>query len=179
MDFFTHTLMGAALCSRTGLAGGRRGPSADNAGKPRVADWTLATALFFGAFPDLFSLGIHTIPHLAMTGEMGWQAIPAVVFVLYDLTHSLLIATPIILAVFLINRPLAVSMLAWPLHIVMDMLTHGPGRFATPVFFPLSDYRFSGMDWWKTPWLFQFPLLCTLVAWWLILRYRRKQARIG
>ena len=58
MDTLLHGVFGAALCSRTGLAGGRRGP-VDAQGRRAFVDWTLWAAFFFGIFPDLASLGIH------------------------------------------------------------------------------------------------------------------------
>ncbi len=176
MDIVTHTLMGAALCSRTGLAGGRRG-AIDADGKPRLIDWTLGAAAFFGLFPDIASLGLHMAPHFLQTGTMGWRAIPSWSFMLYDLTHSLIVASLCILLVALFSRPLAGCMLAWPLHILTDMLTHGPGRFATPVFFPVSDYRFSGINWWQVPGLFSLSVLVCLIVLGLILRYRWRQLK--
>ena len=159
MDILTHALMGAVLCSRTGLAGGRRGPTPGRDGRPRMIDWTFGAALFFGIFPDLASIGLHLAHHVIRHGHMGWHAVPPYIFTLYNLTHSVLIAGLCVLAAALWRRPLALAMLAWPLHIVTDMLTHGPGRFATPVFFPLSDYRFNGVNWWQTPWLARWPAL--------------------
>ncbi len=159
MDTLTHALLGAALCSRTGLAGGRRGPVNPLDGRPRVWDWTLGAALFFGILPDLASIGLHLIYHILRHGDMGWHAIPPFIFTLYNLTHSLLIAGVCVLAAALWLRPWAAPMLAWPVHILTDTLTHGAGRFATPIFFPLSDYRFSGVNWWQTPWLARWPAL--------------------
>lgn len=176
MDIVTHTLAGMALCSRTGLAGGKRGP-VDDEGKPRIADWTLAASAFFGAFPDIASLGLHMVPYLLRNGGMGWYAIPSWTFVLYDLTHSLIVASLCILAVALFSRPLAVCMLAWPLHVLTDMLTHGPGRFATPILFPVSDYRFSGINWWQVPGLFPASVIASLLVWFFILRYRRRRVK--
>ena len=178
METITHGLIGAALCSRTGLAGGQRG-AINRRNVPRLTDWTLWTALVFGMFPDLFSIGLHLIYHVLCHGSMGWHAIPPWVFALYYCTHSLLIAGLFVLIGAWFSRPLAAAMLAWPLHILTDMLTHGPGRFATPIFFPVSDYRFSGINWWETPWLFHWPLAVMAVAWLLLLRYRHRRLRLA
>lgn len=172
MDTLTHALIGSALCSRTGLAGGKRGPFKKNSEIPRVFDWTAGVAFFFGLFPDIASLGLYLTYSVLTTGTMGWRSIPPYIFTLYNLTHSLIIAALIILAVSLLSRPLAITMLAWPVHIVTDMFTHGSGRFATPIFYPLSDYRFSGVNWWENPYLSRLPLLIMTLAWMFIICYR-------
>jgi hypothetical protein len=50
-------------------------------------------------------------------------------------------------AVWWIRRSPAVAMLAWPLHILMDIPTHRAGRYGTPFLWPLTDYRFDGISW--------------------------------
>ena len=88
MDTLVHGVIGAALCSRTGLAGGRRGP-VDEQGRRQFSDWTFWAALGFGLFPDLASLGIHFSMDLFAGNGMRWHGIPDFIFVLYDITHSL------------------------------------------------------------------------------------------
>jgi len=61
LETITHALIGAALCSRTGLAGGRRGPSPRADGGQRLWDWTMPTALAFGLLPDMASIGLHLV----------------------------------------------------------------------------------------------------------------------
>ena len=87
MDTLVHGVIGAAICSRTGLAGGRRGP-VDANGVPRKTDWTLWAAFLFGIFPDVASLGIHFLADFCGRG-VRWHAIPPFVFTLYNITHSL------------------------------------------------------------------------------------------
>ena len=90
MDTLFHGILGAALCSRTGLAGGRRGPGSDFKRRWLFSDWTLWTAFFFGIFPDLASLGIHFMMDAFTGNGVRWHGIPDFVFFLYDVTHSLL-----------------------------------------------------------------------------------------
>ncbi len=54
-----------------------------------------------------------------------------------------------------------------------------------PVFFPLSDYRFNGVNWWRTPWLARWPALvlaslcvCLLAGRYIQARRRRVQRDI-
>ena len=171
MDTITHTMIGAALCSRTGLAGGRRGPRRRD-GSPRLVDWTFWAALFFGAFPDVASLGIHLIPRLLMDGYGMWRDIPPYIFTLYRMTHSLVIIAVCLLAVGWLFRPLLVPMLAWPLHVISDAFTHGPGRFQTPILYPVSDFKLVGVNWWQHPEISYTAWAATVLFWAVILFVR-------
>ena len=154
MDTLFHGVVGAALCSRTGLAGGRRGP-VDGQGRRRFSDWTLWAAFGFGVLPDLASLGIHFSRVMFFGGGEPWGGIPDVVFVLYDLTHSLAGMAVCVGALAWWRRPLGLPALAWPIHVLMDVPTHGDGRFMTPILWPFSDWTFSGWSWWLHPGVFQ------------------------
>ncbi len=148
MDTLVHGVIGAALCSRTGLAGGRRGPVDEN-GRRLFSDWTLWAALAFGAWPDLASLGIHFSMDLFAGNGVRWHAIPDFIFVLYNLTHSL--AGLAVCYGLLVGwkRALWLPALAWPIHVLMDIPTHGEGVFLTPVLWPFSDWSFVGWSWWR------------------------------
>ncbi len=174
MDSLTHTFIGAALCSRTGLAGGLRG-AVRRDGSSRLLDWTFWAALFFGAFPDAFSLGIYLIPRVFMSGHAMWHGIPPYIFTLYRLTHSLVIVLGVILLVGWLCRPLAVTMLAWPIHILTDVFTHGAGIFQTPLFYPVSSFRISGVNWWEHPVITWTGWLLTAALWIGILCFRYLQ----
>lgn len=153
MDTLVHGVIGVAVCSRTGLAGGRRGP-ADGKGRRRLADWTLWAALFFGLLPDLASLGIHFSLDLFSGNGLRWHGIPGFIFLLYNLTHSLAgvaLAYGLIVA---LKRALWLPALAWPLHVLMDVPTHGTGIFLTPILWPFSDWTFAGWSWWLNKGLF-------------------------
>lgn len=150
MDTLFHGVVGAALCSRTGLAGGRRGP-VDEKGKRKISDWTLWAAFGFGIFPDLASLGIHFMMDFFAGSGVRWHDIAPFIFYLYDLTHSLAgIAAGYALLVWW-KRALWLPALAWPLHVLSDVPTHGAGRFLTPILWPFSDWGFDGWSWWQYP----------------------------
>lgn len=176
MDSFTHTVLGAALCSRTGLAGGRRGAFGRD-GSPRLLDWTFWTALIFGAFPDAASLGIHLIPRFFMEDHLLWHNIPPYIFMLYHMTHSLVIAFGCVLVAGAVFRPLCMPMLAWPLHILTDVFTHGPGRFQTPIVYPISAFHFRGVNWWEHPAISYTAWVVTALLWVGILCYRYAELR--
>lgn len=153
MDTLFHGVMGAVLCSRTGLPGGRRGPVDEN-GRQKYTDWTLWAAFFFGVLPDLASLGIHFSMDLFMGNGVKWKGIPDFIFVLYDITHSLAGMTVCIGLLVWWKRALWLPAMAWPIHVLMDIPTHGSGRFITPIFWPFSEWGFAGWSWWLHPWIF-------------------------
>jgi hypothetical protein len=90
VDILAHALYGATLCSRTGLAGGRRGTAVAGASFSR--DWTVWTAAGFGILPDMTSIGISFIQTLILGEWPSFHAIPPYVFVLYHCSHSLVVA---------------------------------------------------------------------------------------
>ncbi len=164
MDILLHGVVGAALCSRTGLPGGRRGP-VDAAGRRRLVDWTLPAALAFGLLPDLLSFGIHFSANLIAGNGMDWHRIPPYIFMLYNLTHSLagMAAGYALLAWW---RPaLRLPALAWPVHVLVDAPTHGTGRFMTPIFWPFSENGVSGWNWWEHPGIFAAGWLVAAGLW--------------
>ena len=171
MDTLFHGVLGAVACSTTGLPGWRRGPVRSD-GRRRVADWTLPAAFAFGLFPDLASLGIHFATDLFTGNGVRWHGIPDFVFLLYNVTHSLLgIGLGYALLVAW-KRALWLPALAWPLHVLVDVPTHGAGVFMTPLFWPFSDLRFQGWSWWISPWIFYGGWLTLLALWLLVLILR-------
>jgi hypothetical protein len=82
--------------------------------------------------------------HVLITGD--WPEPPPGLKTAYDATHSLaLVGIVAILARMLTGR-IPRPLLAWVLHIVVDIPTHG--RFWSPrIFWPLSDYAFAGLSW--------------------------------
>jgi len=143
MDILCHALYGATLCSRTGLAGGGLGtPSA-------WRDWTLKAAVGFSLMPDLVSVGLAFTQMILRGHDPSWQSIPPHVFIIYYLSHSLVIAGLFVVLLGALYRPLILPALAWPVHIGLDVLLHGEGRWQVPLFFPFWDWRFQGVNWWQ------------------------------
>ncbi|MEI6148889.1 MAG: hypothetical protein WCS01_07305 [bacterium] len=149
MDILAHALYGATCCSRTGLAGGRRGAGLIRRSFSR--DWTVWVAAGFGILPDLSSIGIYFAQMMIRGAPPSFHGIPPYVYTLYHSTHSLISAVLLVLVLYTIARPLARPALAWPLHIVMDSLSHGNGRWQTLMLYPLSDWHFHGVNWWQHP----------------------------
>ena len=109
-------------------------------------------SFLFGALPDLFSFGIYFIHSIFFSsspviGRPTRSEIPEWVYSLYDISHSLVIASIIIFIVYKINKEFAFPMLAWPAHIILDFFTHSVEFFPTPILWPISDYQFDGIPW--------------------------------
>ena len=131
--------------------------------------------LFFGAIPDLASFGIYFLFNLIINpstmkfGKPELSEIPSWVFNLYNISHSLIIAMIFILIAYMLKRDFCFPMLAWPFHIVLDFFTHSIEYFPTPIFWPISNYRFDGISW-SNPYIMIINAACIF----LIFIYRKK-----
>ncbi len=133
-------------------------------------------SFLFGALPDLFSFGIYFIHSIFFSsspvmGRPTRSEIPEWVYSLYDISHSMVIASIIIFIVYKINKEFAFPMLAWPAHIILDFFTHSIEFFPTPILWPISDYQFDGIPW-SNPIIFFTNVLLIF----LLFIYRRKKA---
>ena len=131
-------------------------------------------SFLFGALPDLFSFGIYFIHSIFFSsspvmGRPTRSEIPEWVYSLYDIPHSLVIASIIIFIVYKINKEFAFPMLAWPAHIILDFFTHSIEFFPTPILWPISDFKFDGIPW-SNPIIFFTNVLLIF----LLFIYRRK-----
>ena len=132
-------------------------------------------ALLFGALPDLLSFGIYflfnllTNPFNMEFGKPSLSSLPNWLFYLYDFSHSMIIAFIFIIIVYKINKQICFTMLAWPLHIFIDFFTHSIRYFPTPIFWPISDYRYDGIPW-SNPIIWYANVFCIV----LIFIYRKK-----
>jgi hypothetical protein len=161
MDLLAHAAYGVTFCSRTGLAGGSKGPTGP-ADKLRILDWTVWAAALFGILPDVVSMGPPLVAFAAggMHGNF-FRDMPPESLALYHWTHSLIVALAVSGILRLAWKPLFIPSLAWPLHVLMDSWTHGAGKFLTPIFFPLSAWGINGLRWWQHPGV--------VLAYWLVL----------
>ncbi len=173
MDMLGHMVYGATVCSRAGLGGGREGSPAGGIWR----DCTVWAALGFSAFPDVFSIGV-AFAQMALRGEpASFHALPPYVFVLYRFTHSLAIACPLVVLLRWTVRRLYLPALAWPLQIFLDSMLHDDGRWQTPMFFPVSDWRPSGINWWQHPGIVLMYWGLLPVIWVFLYGWRRRSGR--
>ena len=133
-------------------------------------------SFLFGALPDLFSFGIYFIHSIffsssPLMGRPTRSEIPEWVYSLYDISHSLVIASIVIFIAYKINKAFAFPMLAWPAHIILDFFTHSIEFFPTPILWPISDFKFDGIPW-SNPIVFFANVICIF----FLFIYRRKQS---
>lgn len=132
MDIFAHTLWTAAVYQKWTL-------------KYRLA------AAFFGVAPDLASFGIFFIQRswqgFFQVGKPSLEFIPPYVYILYNLTHSLVIFLAVVLIFYLWQKRLPWLIGGWGLHIIIDMFTHSREFFPTPFLWPISDYTVDSFSW--------------------------------
>lgn len=153
MDTFSHIALGALCCSRSGLPALVRRDFRYS----RKFDWTVYAAGAFAAIPDLSSFGAYMVQRLwngtFQAGAPALAEIPAYVHWNYNMTHSLVIASAVGLLLYFFCRPCFLPFLAWPLHILCDIPTHGIEFFATPFLWPIADYRFDGWSFGRYRWM--------------------------
>lgn len=107
-------------------------------------------AVLFGLMPDTLSWGIYAAYRITKTGFFGrpvLHQIPDWAFMLYNITHSLIIAAAVILIIFIILRRVPLYIFAWPIAIIMDIFTHSRNFLPTPFLWPISSWRFDGIRW--------------------------------
>lgn len=154
MDTFSHALYGK------GLFGYRK------------YRWT---SFLFGALPDLSSFGVYFLIqlfsnfHKLQYGKPSIEEIPIWVIELYNISHSLITAFVFITIVYFVKKDLTWPMLAWPVHIIVDLFTHSIEFFPTPILWPLSNYRFDGI-----PWSNIYVFITNIILIFLIFTYRLK-----
>lgn len=105
----------------------------------------------FGVLPDLVSFGPHFILSFItgtiMFGRPELSNIPGSVFILYNLTHSLVIFTLAVLIIYFITKKIHWFMAGWGLHILIDIPTHTKDFFPTPFLYPLFQPLINGIRW--------------------------------
>ncbi len=141
-------------------------------------------AFGFGMAPDIFSFGIFMgLSILGLVSGPDWSMVPPditlipnYVHVLYSITHSLFVFVFAFGLVWFWRKKPLYEMLAWPLHIFMDIPTHSTSFFATPFLWPISSYRLDGIPWSHPIILFGNAFLLLTIYGGLL--YRRKKKMI-
>jgi hypothetical protein len=157
MDIVSHGLWG-------GIALGRK----------RLSDFILAFA--FSVLPDVFGegimfllilLGFDNMPSLEH-GHPDIADFPMYAQNFYNATHSLIVFGAIFAVIWIIRRKPYWLLLAWALHIVIDIPTHSFRLFPTPFLWPISDFKVDGIPWDNSIILIpNIILLVTLYSFWL------------
>lgn len=85
----------------------------------------------------------------------------------YKITHSLIISTATILVTWILFG-IQVWMLAWTLHILIDIPLHKKSFFGTQIFWPISNWAFDGI-YWSNPRVLLLNALALIITWAVIL----------
>jgi hypothetical protein len=132
-------------------------------------------AVLFGLLPDTASWGIifiYLVYIRLSTGILELDDFYPWMAWLYGLSHSLFVAIITILTVFITasitKKDLPLYMLAWPLHILIDIPTHEKDFFPTPFLWPVSDWTFSGISWGTSYFMIANYTLITLILFGII-----------
>ena len=110
-------------------------------------------AFLFGVLPDIIPFAIVFATRFMSAGLVFAPpvAIPAYVYSLYNLTHSLVISLPVLLIALLIWQRRGWVLGAWSLHIIFDIFSHDLDFFPTPYLWPLPTPYVAGIPWVHIP----------------------------
>lgn len=150
--------------------------------KSRKSFWT---AFAFGVLPDFLAFGwlFTTLLINLGLGKIDFTKFepptkdfaPPYVHTIYNFTHSLFVFAAVFIIVWVILKKPMLEMLAWGLHILMDIPTHTHAFFPTPFLYPFSSYSFNGISWASQPFFTINWLVLVLLYSYLIYRYKSKR----
>lgn len=168
MDIISHGLWG-------GIAVGR---------KNKKQFWL---SFLFGILPDLFSFGIlSAFTILGLSSGPDWNngppdmnVIPSFVSYLYNITHSLIIFALVFGLVWLIRKKPFLPLLAWGLHVLVDIPSHSFKFFPTPFLWPISDFTVNGIGWGQPAVFFPDVILLAVCyfGWWVLRKMGKEIGR--
>lgn len=159
MDVFAHALWGYVVFGRKRLS---------------------KLVVLMSTMPDILSFGIHLVI-LVLSGGFVFgrpdaHIIPGYVTFMYNTTHSLFIAGLFGLFVYMKFRKYLVLIVAWMMHIVIDIFTHTEDFFPTHFLYPLSDFHLSVVRW-SNPWfmLANYFALTVVYSFMIVKHFKRKR----
>ena len=141
---------------------------------------SVAWATFWGIFPDLFAFtipfGIGIFGWITGAGfQYGRETIATgLAPMLYNYSHSLVIWAVIFLGTWAVYKRPRWELLGWALHILIDIPSHANGFYLTPVFFPISGWKFTHGVSWGHPIYMIVNYSAMAIAWIGTMWYKRK-----
>lgn len=115
------------------------------------------TAIVVGMLPDIIPFAPILISRV-IKGTFKFSApphnpgdIPGIAYQVYDITHSFITILVVFALIAILTRKFYLFLLAWPLHILLDIPTHTSEFFPTHFLYPLSSFHVSGISWGR-PW---------------------------
>lgn len=178
MDVFSHGLWSAAIYKAVNY-------------KEKTA-FKIKEAAFWGVFPDLFAFSIPFIGMfwLWLFGGFDFRNMPGpndieppsqnilwafnIAAMLYNYSHSLIIFGLIFGLVYFIFKKPRYEMLAWLLHIFIDIPTHSYKIYPTPFLWPISSLKVDGFSW-AHSWFLIINYLALIIVYFLLRRQATKK----
>lgn len=129
MDFFAHIIWSIIIFHKTPYTG---------------------LVVFFGVLPDLFSWTIYMFYSLFKRKKFrspNPSDLPNWVHLLYGITHSIFVFAWVGLIILIILGYIPIFFWAWLIHILLDIPTHSRDFLPTPFLWPVSKWKFPGINW--------------------------------
>ena len=176
MDIISHALWSGALFESVNL----------KLKKKRFNFWWAA---FWGVFPDVFAFVIpYFIFFIIIISQKGFNLInlnkiiqsspySGIINILYNISHSLIIFIIVFLLAWVIFKKPIWIMCGWLLHILIDIPTHTIGHFATPMLWPISNFKINGLIYWREPLFMIIDIVALIIVYWIILRKEKKRKK--
>ena len=161
MDIFSHGLWGGAALGR----------KSRNLYLMAFGLSVLPDLLAEGIMFSLAFLKLEGMPSLG-NGHPDIVEFPVYARNFYNMTHSLVIFFILFGVIWAAGKKPFYPLIAWAIHVLVDIPTHSLDLFPTPFLWPVSDYRFDGIGWNNA--IVMIPnivLLGTVYGLWM---YRRK-----
>jgi hypothetical protein len=192
MDILAHGLWGIALAKVINTrrrAKALEAASENTAPKPISLKW----AAWWGMFPDLFAFVIPLVwifggalihgagfpqfgkPPAGDPNGLAQSAPYQLSYHLYNISHSFVIFFAVALIVYLIIKRIPWEIAPWALHILFDIPTHVAEFFPTPIFWPISHWKFLHGFSWGQPWFMVLNYVAIAITFFLLRHYGNKK----
>jgi hypothetical protein len=129
----------------------------------------LGWAFWWGIFPDIFAFAPSFVWALVLKirgqtpfwerpmfeGDIwspGFSSMHDFTQLLYSMSHSLVVWALVVGIFWAITKQFPWVLIPWAFHIVCDIPTHSKEFYATPVLWPVSDWKFMGGFQWGQWW---------------------------
>jgi membrane-bound metal-dependent hydrolase YbcI (DUF457 family) len=92
---------------------------------------------------------------------------------LYNISHSIIVFTIIFIIAYLLFKKPVWILGGWLLHILIDVPTHSYQFYPTPIFWPISSWKFDGFGW-ANEWFLIADAVLLIIVYFYLLRKERK-----
>lgn len=129
--------------------------------------WMLPDLLAFAWF---FPVVIFKYWFIHSGGHPPPDFFPYAVHFIYNCTHSLVLFWLLFWIVWFINKKPMYELLAWLIHILMDIPTHTAAFFPTKFLYPISDYYINWISWWTSWIFFSYVWVLVFIYWFMFFK---------